>query len=366
MANRPVYSVAAVPPESVREDLQRVWRASLPLTTSPEAKFEHLYQDAADPSTHVFVLRVREGAVADERVVGTIGLCVRRYRVGGRDVRAAVSADFAVDPGHRHLLPALQVARLARDHVREHFELGYGYPNKNAGAVMLRAGFSELGQTSRHVYVLRPGAYFGRLRDRPKKVPPVVAGLLARPSIASALGSIADRSRLAMDLLRAAPAAWGHQLTWSLGPHPQVDALWESARHEYLIVGSRTSAFLAKRYPGARFACLIRRGGNLRAYAIIETDPATEAAHIRDLFGNHDAFEPLLDLLLPSLWRQGAASVSVSLLGSPRTRAMLEKRGFITRGERGTVVVQVGDRAPEGVDPTDPDSWHLFDADEDA
>ena len=60
MANRPVvYSVAAVAPESVREDLERVWRNSLPLRTSPEAKFKHLHQDAPDIAAHVFVLRAR-------------------------------------------------------------------------------------------------------------------------------------------------------------------------------------------------------------------------------------------------------------------------------------------------------------------
>ena len=366
VANRPVYSVAAVPPESVREDLQRVWRASLPLTTSAEAKFDQLYREAADPATHVFVLRVREADVTEEKIVGTIGICVRRYLMGGREVRAAVSADFAVDPAHRHLLPALQVARLAREHVREHFDLGYGYPNRHATGVMLRAGFSELGQTSRHVYVLRPAAYFGRIRDRPTNQVLVLAKLLARPSLAYAVGAIADGSRLALTLVRAAPAAWGYRLTWSVGPHPQMDALWEAARHEYPIVGLRTSAFLSRRYPGARLAGLIRRGGDLRAYAIIEIDPVTGAAHIRDLFGHHDAFEPLLDLLLLSLWRLGAASASVSLLGSPRVRRILARRGFVTRGERGTVVIQVGARAPAGVNPVEPDSWHLFDADEDA
>jgi hypothetical protein len=279
-----------------------------------------------------------------------------------------VSADFAVDAEHRGLLPALQLARAAREHTREQFDLGYGYPNKLASGVMLRAGFTQLGQTSRHVYVLRPAAYLGRIRDRPPEVAlgSLLAGLLARPSIARFLTPIADGSRLALNLIRAAPAAWSHRLIWSDVPDPRVDALWEAARHGYPIVGSRSSAFLSWRYPCARFAGLVRSGGDLRAYAMIETDPATRAAHVLDLFGHHDAFEPLLDLLLPSLWRQGAASASVRFLGSPRVGTLLARRGFVPRGEGRTVVVQVGDRAPEGVDPTDPDSWHLFDVDEDA
>ena len=366
MANRVVvYSVAAVSPETVREDLQRIWRASLSLKTSPEAKFEQLYRHSEDPAAQVFVLRARDEGSTEEKVVGTIGVCVRRYFLGGREVRAGVSADFAVDVAHRLLLPALQLARIARNHTREQFDLGYGYPNKNASGVMLRAGFSELGQTSRYVYVLRPSTYLGRIRDLTPDVSSVATRLLARPLVSRFAGPVADLSRHAMNVVRAARATLGHTLAWSDRPDARVDALWEAARHEYPIVGSRTSSFLSSRYPGARFASLIRRDGDLRAYAIIETDPETRAAHIRDLFGHHESFHYLLDLLLPSLWRAGAASVSVRLLGSPRVRQILERRGFAPRGERRTVVVQVGDHQPEGVDPTHPDSWHLFDVDED-
>ena len=364
MVNSVVYSVAAVRPESVREELQRVWRANLPLKTSSEAKFEHLYGQTLEPPTDVLVLRAKDGEAAEE-IVGTIGMCVRRYRMGEGEVRAAVCADFAVDVAHRLLLPALRLARMARDHVREHFQLGYGYPNKNASGVMLRAGFSELGQTSRHVYVLRPAAYLARIGDLPLPMKRAVAGLLARSLISRTVGPIANASRMALDVVRAAPAAYGYRLKWSDSPDARVDALWEAARHEYQIVGSRTSSFLSSRYPDARFASLFRRRGDLRAYAISETDPATGAAHIRDLFGYHDAFGPLLDLLLPSLWRRGATSVSVRLLGAPRVRHVLGRRGFTPRSEHRVVVVQVGDRAPKGVDPTHPDSWHLFDADED-
>jgi hypothetical protein len=367
VANGPVlYSVEAVRPESVREDLERVWAENLPLKTTASAKYEHLYRDAVDPAPNVLVLRARPKDTGEEKLVGTIGTCVRRFWFGGKEVRASVTADFAVDSAHRLLLPALQLARAARDQVRENFEVGYGYPNRHAVGVMMRAGFSQLGQTSRLVHVLRPGAYLARIRDQPPGTLPRLVRFAARPSLARAVGPVIDASRRAQGLVRAASSARGHRLTWSAGADSRVDALWEAARDEYPIVGVRTSAFLSWRYPGASFAWLAARGGGERAYAIIEIDATTRAAHIRDLFGHHGSFSPLLSLLLVSLREKGAASVSVNLLGSPRLRESLARCGFVSRPERGIVVVQAGDGAPKGLDPGNPDLWHLLDADEDA
>ncbi len=366
MTKGATYAVAAERPEAVREPLQRIWRENLTLGTSPEEKFRRLYLEAPDPAGYVFVLRARLEALGEEQVVGAMGVAARRWWAGGREVVAALFGDFAVDAAHRHLLPALQLSRQAREQVQEGFPLGYGFPNQKAVGVMLRAGFRQLGTTCRYVRVLRHAAYAGRLGQRPG-LPPVLARLVARPLVAGAAGGVADLGRRALDLPRSLRANVGFRLGWCDRPDGRFDALWEAARGEYPVVGVRSAAFLAWRYPGATFATLSRRGGGpLSAWAVVELEPATGAAHLRDLFGHHADLGPLVDLLLPALRRRGAASLSVRFLGAPLVRDLLTRRGFVARGEGRTVVVVPGARSTEGERLVDPERWHLFDADEDA
>jgi hypothetical protein len=363
---RATYAVAVERPEDVRKALQRIWRDNLTLGISPEDKYRRLYQEAPDPAPHVFVLRARDVATGEERIVGAKGIAIRPFWVDGREVSAAIFGDFAVDAAHRHLLPALRLARLAREHVRDHYQVGYGFPNQKAVGVMLRAGFGALGKASRHVRVLRHGAYAARLGERPG-FPPALARMVARPWVARAAGAVADLGRLVLDLPRTLRAASAFRLGWCDRPDGRFDALWAAARQEYPVVGARTGAFLAWRCPGASIATLTRRGsGALRAYAVVEVEPASGAAHLRDLFGHHADLGFLLDLLLPALRRRGAASMSVRFLGAPPVRDLLTRRGFVVRGEGRTVVVQPGAQVPPGWDLTSTDRWHLFDVHEDA
>ncbi len=363
---RATYAVAVERPEGVREALQRIWRDNLTLGIGPEEKFRRLYQEAPDPAPHVLVLRACDAATGEERIVGAMGVAIRRFWVDGREASAAVLGDFAVDAAHRHLLPALRLARLAREHVRDRFQVGYGFPNQKAVGVMLRAGFGTLGTVSRHVRVLRHEAYAARLGERPG-FPPALARMVARPRVARAAGALADLGRMALDLPRALGAARAFRLGWCDWPDGRFDALWAAARQEYPVVGVRSAAFLAWRSPGASLATLTRRGGgDLRAYAVVEVEPASGAAHLRDLFGHHADLGALVDLLLPALRRRGAASASVRFLGAPLVRDLLIRRGFVVRGEGRTVVVQPEAQVAAGAAMASAERWHLFDVDEDA
>jgi len=84
------------------------------------------------------------------------------------------------------------------------------------------------------------------------------------------------------------------------------------------------------------------------------------------VFGHKPALGPLFDLLLPTLWRRGAISVSVRLLGAPYLVAVLVERGFEPRSEHRTVVVQIGrDHEAARARLEDAAAWHLLDLDED-
>jgi hypothetical protein len=217
------------------------------------------------------------------------------------------------------------------------------------------------------VRVLRHGAYASALAAR-KGVPRLVARAAALPGVARAIGAAVDAARAPLDLGRAGRAALRHRLVWCERPDARLDALWTAARAAYPVVGARTSRFLAWRYPRAPLATLVRRGdGELRAYAVVEHDAASGAAHLRDLFGHPGDLAPLVDLLLPALRARGARSVSVRFLGAPALARVLERRGFVVRDDGRTVVVRVGEAAAaRAAELADPGRWHLFDADEDA
>ncbi len=98
------------------------------------------------------------------------------------------------------------------------------------------------------------------------------------------------------------------------------------------------------------------------AYAIVERHGA--AAHVVDLFGYRNAIGDLLDLLLPALRDEGAASASLAFLGDPGTRRLLTARGFSPR-EQGPVLLFDAESDDVAAELARPERWYLTDADDD-
>jgi hypothetical protein len=349
----------------VERDLCRLWRDNLTLATGPEEKFRWLYRDAPEPADLVFVLE----AVADGHatIVGANGTAIRRYWMAGRERRAVISCDLAVDRAHRSLLPALSLVRALRDDARARFDFVYGFPNGKAEALLKRAGFAELGRARRWAKVLRHARYVERLASRPDKSP--LSRLAIRfPALAALLATSYDALRAARHRLTTRPAATCRTESYA-EPDDRWDALWREARDEYPVVGCRTAAFLRWRFapaPATRFLALLRPGdGALRAYAVLQFDATTGATHVRDLFGHHAQLGELVDAVIAAAYRAGASSVSVRFLGAPDVERLLVERGFTVRSGDRAVVVDSGVLADGELPVRDASRWHLFDLDED-
>ena len=361
------YRASSRRPVDVEADLCRLWRDNLSLPTSAEDKFNWLYRDAPDAADTVFVL---EAVDSDQAlVVGANGMVQRRFWVAGRELRAVVSCDFAVDRAHRSLLPALSLLRLFREDVAARFDLAYGFPNGKAEGVLKRAGFKELGRTRRWARVLRHAGYAARLSSR-QDVPAVVRIAVSRPWVARAGAAVVDVARAAAGNLAVARGAVKYQVRRHQAPDERWDALWVAARDEYGVVGARTAAFLRWRFalvPGISFVTLQRRGDQeLRAYAVVQVDDVTGAAHVRDLFGHHEDLGPLIDALAPFAYRTGASSLSVRYLGAPAVERLFADRGFTLREGSRCVVLDTAPALADGATVADASRWHLCDVDEDA
>lgn len=349
------YDVRYVNPAEVRADLVRVWRDNLPVDQVADAKFDWIYRKAVEPPAGVFVLAARSSTA--QTIVGTAGLVVRKFFVDDTSLRAGLLADLAVDREHRTAMPALRLVRSARNAAVSEFDLAYGFPNKSARAVFLRCGYHKLGTLTRWARVLRHARYVQR-------VIPV-------RSIARLAGAALDAGGFAQLGSRALTALRTHRISWPTEVDDRFDRLWQAARRSYTLIGTRDAAFLRWRFldqPGHTFrlAALSRRGepGDLRAYAVVGREG--DHAFIRDLFGHPGDLDPLLDLLLVDLARQGAVSASMGFLGSEAITRLLQSRGFKARESERTIVCDVGKaRADMAEIIRDVQSWHLTDADED-
>ena len=224
------YHAAPRSPHAVEADLYRLWRENLGLATSPEQKFQWLYRDAPEASDLVFVLE----AIANGQsiIVGTNGLAPRRFRVAGRDARAAISCDLAVDRAHRSLLPALSLVRAVREEGAARFDFVYGFPNGKAEGVLKRAGFRELGRARRWAKVLRHARYVERLSPRPD-ASALVRMVSSNRSAAWMGATILDAWRAAALSFDAARVAAKHRFRSHSAPDDRWDALWRDARDEY-------------------------------------------------------------------------------------------------------------------------------------
>ena len=364
------YEVVAREPVRVKAELCELWRDNLTLPCPPEAHFDWLYRDSPDPAPAVFVLCAAAGADSAE-IVGSNGFSIRRFQLGaGLEDRAAVSGDLVVGRAHRTLLPALRLIRAVREHTAGEYAFCYGFPNAKAEGVMARAGFHVLGKTRRYARVLRHARYLPSVAARagaPRQLTEIVRSAASLRRLGRALSPIIDVARLAGGLPHIAEAQRRYRLDWLDAVDARFDELWTRARREYDVIGARSAALLRWRYPRAELAALERRSDRtLVAYAVVERDAATRAAHLRDVFGHKSALAPLLDLLLPAVWWSGAPSISIRLLGAPYLVEALVERGFEPRPEQRTVVVQVG-RAHEAARARleTANTWHLLDLDED-
>jgi hypothetical protein len=356
------YSIDHVEPADIRTDLLRLWWDNLPVTReSAEAKYQWTYLDAPLRPEGVFVLKAKQEGEDAARIVGTSGVGCRKFLVNGRELRAGLLGDLAVDRDHRTALPAIRLVRQARQTTLDHFDLAYGYPNHAAEGVFLRCGYHKLGIMSRYATVLRYAPYVRRVFDVP--VLPRVAG------------AGLDVLRMGLRVPRMVQAARRYHLEWLDDVDERFDALWQRARDEYPIIGQRDARFLRWRFlrhPSERFELVAlaenTSGRPLRAYAVLHRQG--RAAYLRDVFGCFDALGPLLDLLLPALRVKRATSVSIDFLGARRMVDLLLSRNFEYRHSDRAIIIDVGnsltrDDAIQASTLKDVERWFLTDADED-
>ncbi len=361
----PSYRAVLTYPTDERAEVLRLWATNLRMTGDLPAILRWQYLEGPLAPGQMFLLRA---PAPGDAPVGCAGVTTRELWCGERPLRAAHFANFAIDQAHRTALPAIMLQRAVKRHVEGSYDLGFGFPNRNAVAVYRHVGYRELGEVVRHVRVLRHGGYLERVVAAHPRVPRAVRRVVR--SVARAAGVVLDRARLTLGDLRAAGSAIGSSLTWLDDVDERFDALWLSSRPMFAIASRRDAAFLRWRFlrkPDERYvvaALVQRRTARLRAYAIVRGERG-DLAEIVDAFGDRRALDDLLARLVPAVYRRGHTGIAFRFAGDPAIGRLLGRHGFKPREASRSVVLTVADRCPVAATVRDLAAWYLTELDMD-
>ena len=151
----------------------------------------------------------------------------------------------------------------------------------------------------------------------------------------------------------------------------RVDALWATAKLQFLNIGERTERYLNWRFTNCslhqyRLVGLIEKSGCLMAYlAYTENDGFVNVVDL--LAANDEALIALLGEFIVGMRANRQRSISFMYLGSSMITSVLRRFGFVRRQGQARVLVYLTEKldatAKKSLMSTD--AWHLTLADAD-
>ena len=321
-----------------RDEILSIWADHFGPLSMQGAKFDHFYRDGPFGPALIQLLRHQP----DGELAGVIGAGPRPLLWQGKPIRAAVVAHFAVHPQHRALGPALQLQRALIEAARGRVDLLYGLPRPNAVAVSRRAGFSVLGELTRHAKVLRHGAYLKR------KLPAVVA---------APAGTVVDIFKQLPGRIADLPSSG---LQWHWAPHadPRMDGLWRGSRHAAALTSVRKHAMLQWRFDNAptdraRYLLVDDAKGDLQAWFACDTDSqAGEPLTVMDYWcgtAMAGTARPLIRALAAAARSRRHSAIHLLLNSTDAVLAAWQAEGFVARSNQPVIGLWLNESlAPAG------------------
>jgi hypothetical protein len=289
--------------------------------------------------------------------VGTGAAHFRSMHVRGEVVRAMVLGDFAIDPAHRSLGPAIRLLRAMLSPMEEGAcAFSYDLPSPTVLQIHVRMGAGELAPLQRWVYLLRATPVFEKRWGR-----------TARAALAGGLAGLALRAR---DALRRPSRGVSCEVLEG-EPGPEFDGLDGRIGPSAAVRGRKSAAFLAWRYGPRSFRphriVAARRGGELVGWAIAHT--FTEGVlTIVDLVSidDRDVRRSLLSALIRIGREAGAYALSANSLATGPSADLFRESGFRPRERLTGPAVFVRDGSPLEATLLEPRNWWITDGDRDA
>lgn len=355
--NRKLYSVCELNLEQNKNEVLNIWKQSG--FNVPEAKYSWMYENNPYGPATGWLVRNSGG-----QAVGVVALFPRGIRVKGELRSAALVGDFVITKEHRSLGPALMLQRAAVQSPAKHnFDFIYGIPNRQAEAVLLRAGYRQVGLTIRMTKPFRSHYYLRRK----------LSSSLLADTLAGAIDPILHWT--AKEIRQSRNNRFRLEEMWDFDQ--RFDDLSGLVSDPMVIVGERNAAYLRWRYlrcPHKKYRIHALTDvstqqilGFLVSYAEGEGIAIAELQAIE-----HPGAEGpgIMDCLLSEFLRvqrqQTVDSVSISYFGSKRLSEKLKEYGFAHREANENLVVFAGPDARLADQLLDQHNWCLFEGDVDA
>ena len=323
------------------------------------ARYDKYYERNPFGPPSIMLARERES----ERLVGMATLFPTRLRVAGESVPAAISADFAIDPDHRGFGPALALQRASLATLGgSGLMCAYGCPNPFSEPVVGRVGFTEVGQLTRFVKVLRTRLLVDLFVSRPL-LARVLSGLSVAVDPLTRLVFREWRGRRSREFSVERPQAFDERFV----------GLWEATWQRYGVCGERSPELLNWKYEldtgGASdysvFA-IVDAGRQVAGYVVYRAKDGIR--HVFDIAcrDSMSASDALLSEFIADSRSDGALGITFLHLGPQRLLGeRLRSLGFLSRAEDKRLRVFVPEGGAPRVDVLERDNWNFLIGDDD-
>jgi hypothetical protein len=342
------YDVRTADLNANRADILRLWDGSL--RDADAERYRWIYERNPQGAVACWVVNDAGGATA-----GVAAVFPHTIHGSLRPWRAGITGDFVVDKAHRAMGPALMLQKaLARSCVQDaEFDVVYGFANKAARAVQVRAGFKDLGPATDLRKVVRSAAALTRRYG--------TVGRMAAPAVDTAIALMERGSRRSTHVLRCSEVA---------AFDSRFDAFWARVAPSLPLTGERSSRYLNWRFrenPHIRYQTLVAERADTGALAgylvwyvregeLIIADVLTDESS--------DALVVLAAHVLKCARDVRAESVRLRYFGAPDRFRALHRLGFRARDAGRHVVMCVSPRATSDL-RLDRESWYLLEGDAD-
>ena len=292
---------------------------------------------------------------ATKRVVGTTALFSRRLLVGGKHFRAAVAGDFAVEPSHRTLYPAIALQRAAVKACSEgKFDVLYAFPNDISRPIQIRAGYKAVGSLRVGVRILHSRTFL-RMHNRDGWW----SG--ATGALDWVVKHVSRESRISplKDYLFCRLPAFDRRF----------DSFWARVLEQYPTVLERSSCYANWRFMEcptkeySLFAAVHRQTGEIGGYVVSWSEQGK--TRISDIMAFDEVYDSLLAALIEAERQRGSYCLTIIYLGNISLIRRLRRFGFIFRQTTSQLLVYVNSAMPELQPLFDANTWYLLDGDSD-
>jgi hypothetical protein len=346
------FSISLTNVDTGMQAILDIWKENLFDPPSTPEKFLWYYQNNPLGKGQCWLLREKKLG----GFIGTAGLGLRAFEIGGQRLVIGLASDFAVMRPYRAIGPAVMLQKALAAEVGKSLPAIYVIPNEAATPIMQLCGFKKVGKLIRYVKVLNVDSYlYERFPCR------FLVSILSKPI--DYLMSVISRD------------------AWYSCPVDRVfkpmsvfdrrfDELWERARGSFRLIGERSSQFLQWRYvdcPTAKFeivGLLDRSERQLHAYIV--SYHRGKSLNVADLlFDSPEALKTILLLFLNEMRHQGQRSVNISMMAPTYVMRVLAEMGFLPRGEARSFLVHSKMDQTVSQIMKSPDNWYLLSGDND-